>query len=323
MSNYKFKGVSISTIAKYRTNENVATKYLAIFPSGTVTSANKTFIGSVDGIQIDETPLAAGIPYSIDGTNISTHLIAAYSDNTVGGVTTTIPGGCTKLRVVVIGGGGGGGGGVATHQGTATATGNQNNQNTPNEDQNNNYMNTQFPAGDPGSGGGGGGFLYLSQVSVGGASSTTITVGAGGASNTSGQNSSFTVNSVTYTAAGGYGAQTNTIGAASATHGTGYTLNKSGQAGYTGVRNSAASAGGGTGGSGGWMGGHATQGLTQYGRGGDGGAGKQWANRSETEPSNQGYDSPNNGPQSWTGNGEAAAGSTGTNGFIRVYYLFD
>jgi len=313
MSNYKFKGVSISTIAKHRTNETIATKYAAIFPSGTVTSGSLTFSQS-----IDERPLSAGIPYSIDGTNISQFLIAAYTDGSV-----SIPSGCTKVRVILIGGGGGGGSGVDAHNGETQINDDQRNNNDATNQNNRNYINTQYHAGLPGSGGGGGGFVYLSQVSLNGASSASITIGSGGATNTNGQDSSFTVNSVTYTAAGGYGAQTSTIGAVSATHGTGYTLNQGGQAGYTGVSNTAGALGGGTGGSGGWMGGHATQGLTQYGRGGDGGAGKQWTHYSEGESPNRGYHSPPNAPSTTTGGGAPGNGSTGTNGFVRVYYLFD
>ena len=315
MSNYFFKDISITTMAKYHSNSDIAVKYENIFPANTVTSGSPTMT------DINEKPLAAGIPYDIGNTNISEWLIAAFSDNTV-----SVPSGCNKLRVVLIGGGGGGGAGLNNHNATVQHNHHDHNDNlnvTNNDNNNNNNHNITYVAGLPGAGGGGGAFVYLSEI-VRNNTTPTLFVGGGG-SNANGQSSTFTVNGTTYTALGGNKAASNTAGTSSGTNGGSYTLNQAGQAGGGGQANTNSdanntTASGGTGGIGGLMGGTHTQGLNYYGRGGNGGAGKQHAKYTEGGGAEH-IDSPASNSQ--TGNGDAQAGSAGTNGFVRVYYLFD
>ena len=81
--------------------------------------------------------------------------------------------------VYIIGGGGGGGGGIP--DATQTETGN-------------NWV---------GSGGGGGAMIKIDQIMVNSPSSATINVGSGGDRGLSGEDTTFTLNEITYTAGGG------------------------------------------------------------------------------------------------------------------------
>ena len=314
MSNYFFKDISKTTMVKHYTDIAIQVNYENIFPAGTVTAGSATLT------DINEKPLADGIPYEIGTTNISTWLIAAFSDNSV-----SVPTGCNKLRVVLIGGGGGGGAGLNNHNTTVQHNHNNHNDNlnvANNDNNNNNNHNITYVAGLPGGGGGGGAFVYLSEIARNNTTPTFI-VGNGGGSNTAGQDSTFTVNGTTYTALGGK-AGSNIPGAASGTIGSGYALNQAGQAGWWGTANTNSdpndtTAWGGNGGSGGRMGKDINV-LNQYGRGGDGGAGRQHAKYTEGGGPEH-IDDPASNSQ--TGDGAAQNGSAGTNGFIRVYYLFD
>lgn len=103
MSNYYKKGYALTTISYGTVAVGQISPY---FNVNGLTSVNKIFINSVD-----ETVLPLG--YTINGTDISQWCIAKYVESSGSTTYTSIPGWCTKIRAVLVGGGGNGGQGTA------------------------------------------------------------------------------------------------------------------------------------------------------------------------------------------------------------------
>ena len=312
MSNYKSNEIPLNTICNSITNANISNFYKGL----TISSGSANFINAT----INEKPNSLG--YSYEGIDISQYCIATYVESS-GTKFTSIPSWCTKIRAILVGAGGSGASGAkgsnrrvdAVHHNYLNEHHHRNNQNQNSannnydydgpigadynvyNDENNRHNNTgnhnnKFnhqntaaydvqTSGAGGGGGGGGGFIYLDTTDIVGKS---LQIQGGD----SVKDTVLKIQTTSYTALGGNNASNTTLGSGGATQGTS-TINATGKNGKSVI----GSAKGGLGGN---------SGLAVY-------------------STNLSYGKGGNGSDGVGGLETVVSGSSGQNGYYRIYFL--
>uniref|UniRef100_A0A6C0HBX0 Glycine-rich domain-containing protein n=1 Tax=viral metagenome TaxID=1070528 RepID=A0A6C0HBX0_9ZZZZ len=180
MSNYSYKGISLSTLVKYFNNTvvNSGSNFLNNGSANTFTVnvsyseefTNLTNVNSFNG----------NLGHSIKNTDISTYAVPAYDTYGSGSYSLTIPSWCTKIRMILVGGGGGGYGGSTTYHQVQHVHQNS----TIQISNNHNNDDVRCTLGWGGMGGASGSFVYFNNYPVTGGNSLQIQVGGGGGGGT-------------------------------------------------------------------------------------------------------------------------------------------
>ena len=189
-TNFFYKGKKISDAILYTTaNATIVAKYNVSVPTSLPAGKTTTPYNSVN-------EKINNMDYKIDGTDISTYMIAPYAENPSG--TVTLPAWCNSIRAVIVGGGGGGGAEYHNHAGNSGYDLGSGATTKFYHDYDNDYK---------GGGAGGSGFIYISNATN--ITSISAAVGDGGAvggesaASGDGGNSTLTINVTSIFTAGG------------------------------------------------------------------------------------------------------------------------